>query len=295
MSRRGSQRVGNVNSRRERAKCRARAPSAWARYSVVYGRPIEPMAIAHRGGAALAPENTLVAFRRATSLGFRYLETDVRATSDGEVVCFHDATLDRVTDGHGRVQRHSLHQLRALRVHGSAQIPTLAEALEAFPDSNFTIDLKDEAAIEPLARVLRNEPLPTRVCIAGSWDGWLARLARLVPGVHTALGWRSLSALVWRSHAGQPSRRGLAAAPFAHVPIRLGSVPILVPRLVTDAHRLGVRVVVWTVDSPELMHRLFDAGVDGIITDRPDVLREVLVARGSWSPGIGNRDVTQQR
>ena len=118
---------------------------------VMYGLPIEPMAIAHRGGAALAPENTLVAFQNATSLGFRYLETDVRVTSDGEVVCFHDATLDRVTHGRGRVQRHSLRQLQSLRVHGEAQIPTLAEALHAFPDSNFTIDLKDEAAIEPLA------------------------------------------------------------------------------------------------------------------------------------------------
>jgi glycerophosphoryl diester phosphodiesterase len=262
---------------------------------VVYGRPVEPMAIAHRGGAALAPENTLVAFQRATSLGFRYLETDVRATSDSEIVCFHDATLDRVTDGQGRVQRHSLRQLRALRVHGSAPIPTLAEALEAFPESNFTIDLKEEAAIEPLVRVLHNEPSPSRVCIAGSWDGWLSRLARLVPGVHTALGWRSLSALVWRSHTGQPFRRRLAAAPFAHVPIRLGSVPILVPRLVTDAHELGVRVVVWTVDSPALMHRLFDAGVDGVITDRPDLLREVLVARGNWSPQVGSQRAAPQR
>jgi glycerophosphoryl diester phosphodiesterase len=262
---------------------------------VVYGRPIEPLAIAHRGGAALAPENTLIAFARATSLGFRYLETDVRVTSDGEVVCFHDATLDRVTDGRGRVQRHNLAQLRALRVYGSAQIPTLAEVLRAFPDSNFTIDLKDEAAIEPLARVLRNEPWPTRLCIAGSWDGWLSRLARLVPGVHTALGWRSLSNLVWRSHMGQPFRQGLAAAPFAHVPIRLGSVPIIVPSLVTNAHDLGVRVVVWTVDSPTLMHRLFDAGVDGIITDRPDVLREVLIARGNWPPHVESPQSAHQR
>jgi glycerophosphoryl diester phosphodiesterase len=243
----------------------------------------------------LAPENTLAAFEHATSLGFRYLETDVRVTSDGEVVCFHDATLDRVTDGRGRVQRHALAQLRDLLVHGSAQIPTLAEALEGFPDSNFTIDLKEEAALEPLAWVLRNERSPERVCIAGSWDGWLSRLARLVPGVHTALGWRSLSALVWRSHTGQPRRRRLAAAPFAHLPIRLGSIPIVVPRLVADAHDLGVRVVVWTVDSPILMHRLFDAGVDGIITDRPDVLREVLVARGDWSPSTEDRRIVPHR
>jgi glycerophosphoryl diester phosphodiesterase len=251
--------------------------------------PIEPMAIAHRGGAALAPENTLAAFGLATSLGFRYLETDVRLTRDGELICFHDATLDRVTDGRGRVQRHSLREVRALRVGGSEPIPTLGEALEAFGGSNFTVDLKEEAGIEPLARLLRHGPLAARVCVAGAWDSWLARLRALVPTVHTALGWRSLSALVWCSRTSTPVPRRIATAPFAHVPIRLGSVPIFVRRLVTQAHRIGVRVVVWTVDEPSVMHRLLDLGVDGIITDRPDVLREVLITRGVWSPMIQHR------
>ena len=143
---------------------------------MTYGVPIEPMAIAHRGGAALAPENTFAAFRLATALGVRYLETDVRTTADGELVCFHDATLDRVTDGRGRVQHHQLRTMRALRVGGTERIPTLADALDAFPNADFTVDLKDAAAIEPLARLLRHRPFASRVCVAGAWDGWLARL-----------------------------------------------------------------------------------------------------------------------
>jgi glycerophosphoryl diester phosphodiesterase len=91
------------------------------------------MAIAHRGGAAIAPENTFAAFRLATALGVRYLETDVRTTADGELVCFHDATLDRVTDGRGRVQHHQLRTLRALRVGGTERIPTLARLLRHRP------------------------------------------------------------------------------------------------------------------------------------------------------------------
>ncbi len=251
---------------------------------MTYGVPIEPMAIAHRGGAALAPENTLAAFRMATSLGFRYLETDVRVTSDGGLVCFHDATLDRVTDGRGRLHRHRLRDVRSLWVDGCQRIPTLAEALEAFPSANFTVDLKVEAAIEPLARLLSHKPFATRVCVAGAWDGWLARLRGLVPTVHTALGWRSLTVLVWGARTGASSPRRIATAPFAHVPIRLGSVPIFVERLVTHAHEMGIRVVVWTVDDPASMHRLLDHGVDGIITDRPDLLREVMIARRTWSP-----------
>ena len=254
---------------------------------MTYGRPIEPIALAHRGGAALAPENTLAAFTLATSLGFRYLETDVRVTRDGELVCFHDATVDRVTDGHGRVNRRTLRDLRPLLVGGREAIPTLREALKACPDSYFTVDLKDEAAIEPLGRLLHDAPFAARVCVAGAWDSWLRRLRQLVPGVQTALGWRSLIALIGTSRSGIAPPRRIATAPFAHVPVRLVSRPIFVERLVTHAHGIGIRLIVWTVDEPAVMHHLLDVGVDGIITDRPDVLREVLIARGTWSPMLG--------
>lgn len=251
---------------------------------MLYGGSAGPMAIAHRGGAALAQENTLAAFSMATSLGFRYLETDVRVTRDGALVCFHDATVDRVTEGRGAVHRHSARALRSLRVFGGEPIPDLAEALEAFPDSCFTIDLKVEAAIEPLSRLLRNQSFAERVCVAGAWDGWLARLRSLVPGVQTALGWRSLAAFLWRSRTGRRLPRRLTTAAFAHVPMRLGSLTTFVEPLIEHGHGIGVRVVVWTVDEAVTMRRLLDVGVDGIITDRPDVLREVMVARGSWSP-----------
>jgi glycerophosphoryl diester phosphodiesterase len=254
---------------------------------MAYGAEHGPIALAHRGGAALAPENTLAAFTRATALGVRYLETDVRLTADGELVCFHDDTLDRVTDARGPVRRHTLSSLRELRVRDREPIPTLTEALEAFPDAKFTVDLKDRAAIAPLVKVLRHKDFRDRVCIAGAWDGWLGAVRAEVPGVQTALGWRSLTALITSARAGMPPARRIATAEFAHVPLRLGRVPVFVERLVEGAHRIGVRVVVWTVDDPLIMMRLLDEGVDGIITDRPDILREVLVARDQWTPMSG--------
>ncbi len=249
-----------------------------------YGDSPTPLAIAHRGGAGLGPENTLATFGIASALGFQYLETDVRLTRDGHLVCFHDSTLDRATDGRGRVQQHRLADLAALWVDGKERIPTLADALDAFPLANFTVDLKDEEAIEPLARLLRHRDYAERVCVAGAWDGWLARLRRITPGLQTALGWRSLAALICCARTGaRPSRR-IATAPYAHVPVRLGALPIFVERFASHAHAIGVRVIVWTVDDPLVMHHLLDMSVDGIITDRPDVLREVMIAKGTWLP-----------
>ena len=254
---------------------------------MAYGSEFGPIALAHRGGAALAPENTLAAFGRAAALGFRYLETDVKLTADGHLVCFHDNTLDRVTDGRGPVDRQTLAGLRALRVHGREPIPTLTEALEAFPEARFTVDLKDRGAIGPLIKVLQHKDFRDRVCVAGAWDSWLATVRAEAPGVRSALGWRSLAALVTSSRTGvRPSRR-LATAEFAHVPLRLGRVPVFVERLVEGAHRIGVRVFIWTIDDPVAMRRVLDAGVDGIISDRPDLLREVLVSRGQWAPMPG--------
>ena len=249
-----------------------------------YGDGSGPLAIAHRGGAALAQENSLAAFGLASGLGLRYLETDVRVTSDGHLVCFHDETLERVTSATGPVQSKSLRELRSLRINDLEPIPTFDEALDAFPDQCFTVDPKDLAGLDALVKSLRRKGVAERVCIAGAWDGWLAQVSREVPEVTTALGWRSLTALLMCAWAGVRPPRVLATAPFAHVPVKLGRVPIFVERLVAMSHDIGVRVVTWTVNEPVAMVRLLDAGVDAIITDRPDVLREVLVSRHQWEP-----------
>ncbi|NYG06611.1 glycerophosphoryl diester phosphodiesterase [Phycicoccus badiiscoriae] len=252
-----------------------------------YGTESVPLALAHRGGAALAPENTIAAFALSSALGVRYLETDVRLTADGALVCFHDSTLDRVTQARGPLARHTLGSLREVLVDGREPIPTLAEVLEMFPDANITVDLKGREAIGPLGKLLRHKDFRDRVCVAGAWDGWLDVVRAAVPGVRTALGWRSLTAVVTTARAGMPPARRFATAEFAHVPLKLGRVPVFVERLVDGAHRIGVRVVVWTVNDPATMGLLLDAGVDGIITDRPDLLREVLVARNQWLPMPG--------
>lgn len=256
-----------------------------------YSEGSGPLAIAHRGGAGLAQENSLAAFALASALGLRYLETDIRMTRDGHLVCFHDATLERVTSATGPVRSQSLRDLRALRINGIEPIPTFGEALDAFPEQFFSVDLKDKASIEPLVKILRRKGVAERVCIAGAWDGWLAHVRREVPEVTTALGWRSLTALLSCARAGLRPPKALATAEFAHVPIKLGRVPIYVERLVAMSHDIGVRVVVWTVDEPVVMRRLLDAGVDAIITDRPDVLREVLLSRDQWAP-MGSRHQT---
>ena len=140
-----------------------------------------------------------------------------------------------------------------------------------------------------MATLLRAHPRwAERICVAGAWSRWLRRLQDEAPGVTTALGWRSLTALVACSRGGvRPVGMG-APGPgrgaFAHVPMKLGRLPIHSERVIARAHEMGVRVVVWTVDEPATMRALLDMGVDGIITDRPDVLRDVLISRGQWTP-----------
>jgi len=255
-----------------------------------YGEGSGPLAIAHRGGSGLAPENSLAAFALASALGLRYLETDIRVTRDGHLVCFHDDTLNRVTSSTGLVQSRSLAELGTLRINAVEPIATFDEALDVFPDQCFTVDIKDQAGIGPLVKSLRRPGVANRVCIAGAWDGCLRHVRDEVPGVATALGWRSLTSLLCCARMGVRPPRSLATAPFAHVPITLGRVPIYVERLVAMSHDIGVRVVTWTVDDPVVMRGLLNAGVDAIITDRPDVLREVLVSRDQWEPMAARRE-----
>jgi glycerophosphoryl diester phosphodiesterase len=238
-----------------------------------------PYAVAHRGGAGLAPENTIAAFERSHALGLRYLETDVRLTGDGVCVAFHDAHLRRTTGARGRLDELSWEQVGSLRV-GGEPVPRLEELFDTFPDARFTIDVKESRALGPLVSAIHACRAADRVCLAGSADRILAE-ARETFGIATALGWESLARLALAGRTGSRPR-WITPAQFAHVPLRLGRVPVFADRLVAMAADLGVRVLVWTVDDPVLMHRLLDAGVDGVITDRPDVLREVLVARDAW-------------
>lgn len=249
-----------------------------------YGAQSTPLAIAHRGGMALAPENSLAAFGRSVALGVDHLETDLVTTRDGALVCHHDATLRRLTGDPRRVGDVDLTDVRRLRTVGDGEpVATLAEAMHSFPSARWAVDLKDPRTVPALAGLLRANPgWATRVCVAGAWSQRLQALQALAPEVSTALGWRSLTTLIACARSRTPTPAGVADGRFAHVPLRLWGVPIFAGSIVERAHHLGIRVIVWTVNDPAAMHVLLSAGVDGIITDHPDRLRDVLVARGQW-------------
>jgi len=244
--------------------------------SRTYG--IEPgvLAIAHRGGRSLGPENTMETFERSFALGYRYLETDVRTTSDGVCVAFHDRTLRRVTGRPGRIADLTWDEARRLRVDGTAAVPRLDELLAAWPGVRWVIDVKQPTSLVSLVRVLRRAGAARRICLSGTWQRWLDDAAEaLGPQVSTALGWGNLPRYL---AGGGPFPR----ARYVHLPLMAGSWRVPSPALVARSHERGLRVVVWGVDRATDIHRLLDDGVDGIITDHPDVLREALVARDAW-------------
>jgi glycerophosphoryl diester phosphodiesterase len=243
------------------------------------------IALAHRGGAAEAPENSLTSFAHARDLGYVYVETDVRATRDGVLVVHHDDTLDRTTDGEGLVADHDWEQVRQARGAGGDQVMSLLEALERFPTLRLNIDLKDDSTVAPFLALVADSPgLLDRVCVASFSGSRLARVrSALGPRLATSAGPAEVARSVLR-------RRGVplpvASAPVAlQVPARLRGLTVVDPALVQRAHRAGLQVHVWTVDEAAEMERLLDMGVDGIVTDRPTVLREVLQRRGRWAGG----------
>jgi glycerophosphoryl diester phosphodiesterase len=242
-----------------------------------------PIAFAHRGGAGEFPENTMAAFEHAVRLGYRYLETDVHVTRDGVLLAFHDHVLDRVTDRHGTIATSSWAEIRAARIAGTHAIVRLDELLDAFPDQRFNIDPKHDAAVDPLADLIARANALDRVCVASFSDARLARVRNLLgPSLCTGAGPREIARLRLAS-AGMPLRsRGSAPAPCAQIPRRVRRVPLAERRFVAHAGRAGTAVHVWTVDDPDEMRALLDLGVTGIMTDRPAVLRDVLLARGEW-------------
>jgi glycerophosphoryl diester phosphodiesterase len=240
-----------------------------------------PLAIAHRG-ADTAAENSMAAFESVVALGYRYLETDVRATADGVLLAFHDATLDRVTDRAGRIAELPYEQVARARIGGTEPIPLLADVLDAWPDVRLNVDVKAAPAVGPLIEVLRRTKAVDRVCVGSFSDVRLGAVRKaLGPDLCTALGPREAIRLRLSSYrAGNGIHPQVAGC--AQVPARIGRLRVTDRRLVEAAHRRGLQVHVWTVNEEIEMNRLLDLGVDGIMTDHAALLRTVLQARGQW-------------
>lgn len=245
-----------------------------------------PLAMAHRGGALLPVngglENTLVAFRNAVALGFRYLETDVHVSRDGVVYAFHDEHLGRLTGVDTPIADLTAHEVGEVRVVGQEPVPRLEDLLQTFPDARFNIDVKSDDAVQPTVEVIRAAGAQERVCLASFSGSRLTRLRRLCPEAARSAGPLEVAALRLGPVAGvrrYAVRRGVHCV---QVPVRRGPITIVTPRFVRHAHATGLQVHVWTVDDPDEMRWLLDIGVDGIVTDRPDVLRDVLTERGAW-------------
>jgi glycerophosphoryl diester phosphodiesterase len=250
-----------------------------------------PLLIAHRGGSALAPENTLAAFGNgARTWGADMTELDVHATADGACVVIHDPTVDRTTDGTGAVGGMTLAQLRELdagyrftadgrdysfRGRG-VQVPTIEEVLESLPDMRFIVEVKDGLAQRPLFEAVRRFNARDRVIAAGMHERDRTMFSDYRGAVSGSTEELKRFYIRFRLGLGRlfPPR-----ADVVQVPERWEDRQIVTPRLVAALAHAGIPVHVWTVNDAAGMHRLLDWGVEGIITDRPDVLGRVLHER----------------
>jgi glycerophosphoryl diester phosphodiesterase len=245
------------------------------------------LAFAHRGGAYHPEieglENTLEAFRHAAALGYRYLETDVHATADGVLLAFHDDVLDRVTDQQGPIAGLTHAEVRRARVAGREEVPTLAALVEELPGVRFNIDVKSEGAVRPLADFIGAHDLWDDVLVGSFSPARMREFRRLTGGrVATSATPPEVAAFL----AGVPGAGRRAAYDALQVPHRRGRLVVASARLVRRAHAARKHVHVWTIDAAEEMRELLDRGVDGLFTDRTDVLKDVLTERGQWlDPG----------
>ena len=256
-----------------------------------------PLVFAHRGGAALAPENTVAAFDRAVALGADGLELDVRFSRDGLVVVHHDRRLDRTTDLRGALSSFTADELaradaganfeiegaRPFRGRGIG-VPTLESVLSRYPDRRLIIDMKvnsPELARAVVAGV-RAAGAEERVCL-GSFGWRVMRAAReLAPAIATSAAREEVRWALYRCWCRWPVSRARYAG--YQVPEIAGRTRVISPRFVHGAHSAGLGVQVWTVNAEADAHRLLDWGVDALVTDRPDTIVP-LVRERSEAPG----------
>ncbi|GAA1988357.1 glycerophosphodiester phosphodiesterase [Terrabacter lapilli] len=249
-----------------------------------------PVALAHRGGATYPPnvglENTMTAFGNAVAMGYTHLETDVHVTRDGRLVAFHDTVLDRVTDGSGRIRDLPWSEVSGARIGAAEHVPLVTEVLDTWPDVRLNIDLKAPGTAEPLWRLVEERRLHEQICVGSFSQRNISEFRRLSRGTVATAAAQAGTALARFAPRSLTALLRTPADVFqvpVSVAVRGRVVPVVTAPLLAAAHRYGKQVHVWTIDDASQMHRLLDLGVDGLVSDRIDVLKDVLVARGSWT------------
>ena len=243
-----------------------------------------PLAFAHRGGAGHQPENSWRAFEYAVKLGYAYLETDAHATADGQVVAFHDKTLDRVTDAAGRIAELPWEQVARARIGGTEPIPLIEDLITAWPDLRFNVDLKDVLAIRPMMEVLRRTGAWDRVCVT-SFSARRLHAARVLLDRPVCMALSPAGVAALQLTGGLPRFGNALADKLARTGVHCAQVPLQVatPSFIRRAHEAGLQVHVWTLNRRPEMERALDLGADGVMTDETVLLRDLLTERGLWT------------
>ncbi len=267
-----------------------------------YFEPDKFLVIAHRGGRSLGPENTIYTFKRAIEKGADVLEMDLQTTADGQLVVLHDRNVNRTTNGKGAVDGFSLSELKKLDAgfrwspHNSntfplrnkgITIPTLADVFQALPDTRMNIEIKSSQVntIQDLCRVIREHGMAEKVMVACFDSGKLGEFRSVCPEVATSAGASEAVLFYWLQRAQLESAYSPSAQAL-QIPEAYRDRRITTSRFLDAAHARNMRVHVWTVNDTESMQRLIALGVDGIMTDYPDRLVNVLKKQPKVAPGI---------
>jgi len=229
----------------------------------------------HRGGDEKKTENTLEAFQYSSDLGFTFMETDVQFTKDGQVVVFHDIDLKRIAGLEKKISELSLKEIKSIDLIGGGKIPTLDDLLSSFKNLRFNIDIKVDSAVDKTVDIIKSHDALNRTCLAAFSSKRLNRI-RILAGrdACTSMGQLEVSKLIMRSW-GLPfdKQPGMCA----QVPTAQWGIPVVTEAFIEEAHRQDKLVHVWTIDDPEEMHNLIKKSVDGLMTDKPSILKKVLI------------------
>lgn len=255
-------------------------------------RPHKIQLMAHRGGEGQWPSNTLYAFEKSVVLGAEALEMDVHSTRDGVLVVRHDPVVETTTNGQGAIRDLTLAEIKKLDAGYTwtndggktfpfrglgITIPTFEEILQAFPHLLINIDIKprEPQVVDAFCKLLRDHQRLELVRVGSFHDRQLQRFRQLCPEVATAAGVMETRIFYFLNLAGLAGLYHPRAQAF-QVPEFSGRLHVVTPGFIRAAHAQGIEVHVWTVDEIEDMRRLIEWGVDGLITDFPERLKQVL-------------------